>query len=143
MGRRRRDKHDALTDLEVEVLAAVWRLGRSPVTARQVCDEFNADRGTPLAYNTVQTVLGLLRDKGAVSVERGPTRALWYRARRTRGEVTSRILGELADRLFEGRVSPLLVEMVGDESLGRADLERLRALIEERLGGERDEELPS
>lgn len=50
---------------EAEVLAALWTAGR-PLMAREVA----AVVGDGLAYNTVQTILTRLHDKGAVHRER-------------------------------------------------------------------------
>lgn len=50
---------------EAEVLAALWAAGR-PLTPREVADAVGDD----LAYNTVQTILTRLHDKGAVQRDR-------------------------------------------------------------------------
>ncbi|MBO0828366.1 MAG: BlaI/MecI/CopY family transcriptional regulator [Streptosporangiales bacterium] len=49
---------------EAEILAALWAAGR-PLTPREV----TAAVGDGLAYNTVQTILTRLHDKGAVHRE--------------------------------------------------------------------------
>jgi len=56
-GRGRR----AAGELETDVLAALWS-GSGPLTAGQVHERL----GTELAYNTVQTILARLFDKGLV-----------------------------------------------------------------------------
>jgi predicted transcriptional regulator len=43
------------------------------------------------------------------------------------------MVGELVDRLFDGRVQPLLLNLVEREELSREELERLKRLISERL----------
>ena len=50
--------------LESEVLAALWSADK-PLTVGEVVDELHAD----LAYNTVQTILTRLHNKGAVHRE--------------------------------------------------------------------------
>ena|ERR1700712_2988442 len=59
MSRRR-----AAGGLESEVLAALWSADK-PLTVGEVVDELHAD----LAYNTVQTILTRLHNKGAVHRE--------------------------------------------------------------------------
>lgn len=49
---------------EAEILAALWAAGR-PLTPREVVEAV----GDGLAYNTVQTILTRLHDKGAVRRE--------------------------------------------------------------------------
>jgi predicted transcriptional regulator len=51
-------------DLEAEVLAALWAADH-PLTPREVADSVDRD----LAYNTVQTILTRLLEKGAVDRE--------------------------------------------------------------------------
>ncbi len=57
-------KRRAAGGLESEVLAALWAAGK-PLTVGEVVDELHAD----LAYNTVQTILTRLHNKGAVHRE--------------------------------------------------------------------------
>ena len=48
--------------LEAAVMRVAWRVG--PVTVRDVLSALNADRGRPLAYTTVMTIMGRLAEKG-------------------------------------------------------------------------------
>ncbi len=123
-----------LTRLELEVMRAVWSAGeqREP-TVREVVLRLNAGRRPPLAYNTVHTVLNILRDKGVVRGRPGEGRAHVFQPRVTRDQVTTSMVGELVERLFDGDVQPLLVNLVEREALSRADLEKLRRFIDERL----------
>ncbi|MBI4880596.1 MAG: BlaI/MecI/CopY family transcriptional regulator [Planctomycetes bacterium] len=122
-----------LTNLELAVMREVWAAAPEPLTVRGVADRLNRGRRRPLAYNTVQTMLAILREKGVVESRAGSGRAHCFRSRVTRQEVTTSMVGDLIDRLFDGKVEPLLLQLVGGESLGRADLERLRSLIESQL----------
>jgi predicted transcriptional regulator len=123
-----------LTRLELEVMRPFWE-GDSPLelTVRDAVDRINAGRRKPLAYNTVQTVLQILREKGAVRARAGQGRAHLWQPRVSREQVTTSMVGELLERLFDGQVEPLLLNLVERESLSRPELERLRELIEERL----------
>jgi predicted transcriptional regulator len=124
-----------LTKLEFEVMRAMWTATASPaeLTVREVVARLNAGRRKPLAYNTVQTVLVILREKGVVRARSGEGRAHVYVPRVTREQVTTSMVGELVERLFDGRVHPLLLNLVEHEALSRAELEKLRTLIDERL----------
>lgn len=59
-----RQHRRAAGGLETEVLAALWAAG-APLTAGEVVDALGGD----LAYNTVQTILTRLHQKGAVDRE--------------------------------------------------------------------------
>lgn len=123
-----------LTRLELEVLRSFWN-DDAPAerTVRDVVERVNQGRRKPLAYNTVQTVLNILRDKNVVRARAGAGRAHLYQPRVTREQVTTSMVGELVERLFDGQVEPLLLNLVERESLSRTELERLRQLIDERL----------
>jgi predicted transcriptional regulator len=57
----KRNRRRAAGELENEVLAALWAAG-NPLTPREVQQSF----GEGLAYNTVQTILVRLHEKGLV-----------------------------------------------------------------------------
>ncbi len=126
-----------LTRLENEVMQAVWSLPGRAVRVRDVCDALNKGlsrgRRKPLAYTTVQTVLNILRDKGALEVTPGEGRAHLYRARLSRDTASRGMLRDLVDRLFDGRVKPLLEHLVEDEQLSDDDLRALREMVAARL----------
>ena len=122
-----------LTNLELEVMSAIWRAEGRPLTVREVAEGVNEGRGKPLAYNTVQTMLTILREKGAVRVKAGDGRAHLYVARRSRDEVATSMVDDLVVRLFGGEVQPLLVHLVDSENVGRDELEGLKRWIDARL----------
>jgi BlaI family transcriptional regulator, penicillinase repressor len=128
-----RDKRILLTKLELEVMRPVWEARPVALTAREVVDRLNAGRDKPLAYTTVQTVLKILEDKRVVVSEPGPGRAHQFAPRVTREQVSTSMIGDLVDRLFDGEVEPLLVHLVGNEKLSRDELVKLRAMIETQL----------
>jgi len=122
-----------LTKLEAEVMRAVWDAGAGPVTVREVADGLNAGRAKPLAYNTVQTMMTILRDKGVLAVVRGGGKAHQYRARLTREEMSRHMTADLVERMFDGRVQPLLLQLIDQGDLDAADLQQLRKWVNERL----------
>jgi len=123
-----------LTKLELEVMRTLWE-GDEVVelTVRDATERVNVGRRKPLAYNTVQTVLNILRDKGVVRARAGSGRAHLYQPRISRGQITTSMVGELIERLFDGQVEPLLLNLVEREQLSRPELEKLKRLIDERL----------
>ena len=133
MGRRGAKR---LTDLELEVMQAVWEAGE-PVTVRDVAERLQG-RGRELAYTTVQTMMNILRRKGALRSRSGPGRALLYRAGVSREEATASMTDEFVARLFGGRAEPLLARLIEHESIDRQTLAELKHAIEEQLGPEGD-----
>jgi len=123
-----------LTDLELEVMQAVWE-GDAPVTVREVVARLQG-RGRRFAYTTVQTMMNILRRKGALKSRPGPGRALVYRAGISREEATASMTADFVARLFGGKAEPLLAQLIEHESLDRETLAGLKRAIEEQLGGE-------
>lgn len=137
MAKRRRI---ALTKLEAEVMRIVWDAEPDPVRVRHVADALNRRRGSkPLAYNTVQTMLSILKDKGIVKLVEGPGRGHHYRARVSRDRASRHMVGELVDRLFDGRVQPLLHQLIDEGDFEPAELELLRCWVDEKLRDAEDE----
>lgn len=128
-----RKRPTLLTNLELEVMRVVWDAAPEPLTVRDVVDRLNVGRRKPLAYNTVQTMLTILKEKQVVDGELGSGRAHRFHSKVTRAEVTTSMVGDLVERLFDGEVQPLLAQLVGHESLGVDELKRLKALIERQL----------
>jgi BlaI family penicillinase repressor len=122
-----------LTKLELEVMRPVWEAQPGTLTARDVVERLNAARRPPLAYNTVQTVLKILEEKRVVRSQRGSGRAHLFAPRVSRDQVSTSMIGDLVERLFDGDVEPLLVRLVDREHLSRDELLRLRARIEAEL----------
>jgi predicted transcriptional regulator len=117
------------TDRELDVMAVLWEYG--PSTVADVRDRL-AD---PLAYTTVLTVLRTLEEKGhAGHVEEG--RAFRYHALVGRDEAQVSALERLRRRLFGGSTEMLVSHLVADRSLSDKQLERIRKLLNERLGTE-------
>ncbi len=129
-----------LTNLELAVMRVVWAAAPEPLTVRAVVDGLNEGRRKPLAYNTVQTMLNILRDKGVVECRRGTGRAFDYRSVRSQEEVTTSMVGDLVERLFDGHVQPLLLHLVEQERLSRDELASLKDLIEDQLDDEEAEQ---
>ena len=123
----------SLTKLESDVMRAVWAAQPEAVRARDVVEAMNQRRKEPLAYTTVQTMLTILAEKGYVEVASTEGRAHCYRARVSHQEASRRLIGDLVERLFEGRPSSLLQMLVDDPDIDEAELLRLRTWVDARL----------
>jgi predicted transcriptional regulator len=117
----------AFTDRELDVMAVLWEHGSA--TVAEVRDRL-ADE---LAYTTVLTVLRTLEEKGHVA-HREEGKAYRYVPLVEREAAGTSALRRLVRKVFRGSPELLLTQLVSDRQLSRAELERLRALLEERLG---------
>jgi predicted transcriptional regulator len=118
-------KRPELTAAELRVMKALWQLERG--TVAEVRAELGR-RGQDLAYTTVMTLLGRLATKGAVAVckEREP---FIYTAAHRRELVLRDRLREFVREVFDGNADSLVLNLVEDESLTRAELRAIEKRI--------------
>jgi predicted transcriptional regulator len=120
------------TDRELDIMAVLWDHG--PSTVADVRERLPVD----LAYTTVLTILRTLEDKGHVGHE-SEGRAYRYHARVERGEARVSALDRITRKLFSGSTETLLSHLVSDQDLTDAELQRIRALLDARLGDDEGE----
>lgn len=99
MSARAARRGSELPQLELECLAALWRLERAPVAAVHAA---LGERGRPLAYTTVLTVMERLLRKGVVE-RRRQGRAYQYTPLVSRAEMRERALARLVSNYFDSR----------------------------------------
>lgn len=116
-----------MTPAELRVMKALWQLGKGSVA--EVRAELQR-RGNELAYTTVMTLLGRLAAKHAVLVdkEREP---FVYRAAYRRESVLRERLREFVRDVFDGQADSVVLRLVEDESLTRAELREIERKIAE------------
>lgn len=123
-------KPKSLTPLESLIMDAIWE--KAPASVRQVQEHFQTSR--PMAYNTVLTMMRILREKGFLSSER-QGRIDVFRPTVTREQVGSRSLGEVVDLFFAGSARNLVSQLLDSEQMSREELTQIRREIDRRLRG--------
>lgn len=114
-----------VSDAELELLQLLW--AESPLGAAEIAERAPAERGWQLP--TVKTLLSRLTAKGAVrAVSEG--RRYLYSPAIPREAVAGSEAGRLVDRLFGGRVSPLVAQLAEQRDISPEDLAELEAIIE-------------
>lgn len=112
---------------ELAVMSVLWRLGSATVS--EVRDGMDEEQ---LAYTSVLSALQTLEEKGYVRHE-PEGRAYRYfptvEAERAGGSALARI----RDAIFQGSAERMFAQIVSDKRLPRAELERMRRLLAERL----------
>lgn len=116
-------KPSALGELEAEVLQILWDQRES--TAESV----RASLRRSLKESTVRTVLRRLEEKG-YATHRVEGRTFIYSAAEPAEQLAVRSARGLADWLFRGSVSDLLVGLVDGSRLSREELDRIKASLE-------------
>jgi predicted transcriptional regulator len=112
----------APTPRELEILKVLWEIG--PASVRDVYRRM-AQR-EELAYNTVQTLLRIMEEKGLVR-HHVEGRAFIYTPTYSREESVCGFL----DRVFDGAADELVLTLLRSERLSAQELERLHAMIQE------------
>jgi predicted transcriptional regulator len=111
---------------ESVVMEALWR--DHPLSAEEVIAEVAAPQGWTEA--TVKTLINRLLNKGAISAEKDGRRYLYRPVLRREDYVAAESQG-LLDRLFEGRLAPLVSHFSQGGKLSPDDVAELKRLIQE------------
>ena len=117
---------ERIAEGEYAVMEVLWQ--ESPLTAAEVAERVPADRGWSLA--TVKTMLSRLLAKGVLSHEEDGRRYL-YRPAVRREDYVAEESGRLLDRMFGGRVTPLVAHLAERDRLTPADIEEIEKLLRE------------
>lgn len=115
-----------LHDRELDVMQVLWDRGSATVA------EVRAALADDLAYTTVLTVLRILEEKGyARREEEGKGHRYFPRVERK--QARDGALGKISRKLFKDSPELLMTHIVSDRRLTRAELQRIRDLLDERL----------
>lgn len=115
-----------ISEAESVVMEALWT--HSPRSAEEVAAAIGDERAWQ--ESTVKTLLNRLLRKNAVKVLKDGRRYL-YSAAITREQWLHSESKGFLDRLFDGRVAPLVAHFSRHRKLSKTDLEELKRLIGE------------
>jgi len=119
-----------LTDLESEVMRAVWDGGKCTVEAVHLI----VSRNRHLKETTIRTLLRRLEQKGYLTHE-SEGRAYVYRAVEPSRSLAARAVRQIIDRFCQGSVEELVSGMVEAKVLSKTDLDRLEKFVRDRRPG--------
>lgn len=114
-----------ISEAELDVMEALWSAS-APLTAAEVADTVPANRGWSLP--TVKTMLSRLVAKKAVAHEQDGRRYLYSpaieRSRYVGGESV-----RLVEKLFGGKLSPLVAHLAEADALDPEDVAEIEAML--------------
>lgn len=110
---------------ESEIMRALW--AESPLTAEEITARLADDQNW--AEGTVKALLNRLLKKEAIAAEREGRRFL-YRPLVAQGDYVHAESKGLLDRLFDGRLAPLVSHFSQRERLSDEDVAELRRILE-------------
>lgn len=125
---------DDVPEAELAVLRVLWQLGEA--SRRQIV-EVLYPQGTPANFTTVQKLLERLEARG-LARRGGTERARTFAATLSRDDLLGRRLGQLADRLCGGALTPLVLNLIKVRPLTPAELDELRQFVREQEGEGRE-----
>jgi predicted transcriptional regulator len=110
----------APSERELEILKVLWEIGSGSV--REVHERMCPHN--ELAFNTVQTMLRIMEDKGLVE-HRCEGRTFIYTPRHSRERVTARFL----HKVFDGALDQLVLTLLQTRDTSTEELKELERLI--------------
>ena len=116
-----------ISDAELHVMEVLWAADQ-PLTATEVADRIEPERDWSLA--TVKTMLSRLAAKGALS-HREDGRRYFYSAAIERDSYVGSESRRFVDRLFGGRLSPLVARLAEEDVLDDDDIAAIEAILKE------------
>ncbi len=111
------------TAAEVDILAALWRLG--PATVREVHEALAKDSG----YNTTLKQMQLMTEKGLLTRSER-FRSHVYESGVPEGQMQRRIAGDLLKRVFGGSAKGLIMGALGAQPTSAEDRAEIRQMID-------------
>ena len=116
----------AVSEAESVVMDVLWR--EHPLSAEEVVAALA--KTTDWQEPTIKTLLNRLLKKRAIAAERDGRRYL-YRPLLKRQDYVHAESKSLLDRLFDGRVAPLVAHFSEHRKLSKKDIAELKQLIQE------------
>jgi predicted transcriptional regulator len=115
-----------ISEAEARVMEVLWQT--APRTSEDIVEALREPTGWH--EKTIRTLLNRLLGKGAVSAERDGRRYLYspLLSREAWQQEESR---SLLDRVFGGKVAPLLAHFTRNEKLSAKDIAELRKLVDD------------
>lgn len=117
---------ESLTDLQLGVMKALWRLGEG--TVAEVLAAMTRD-GWELAPTTVATLLQRLTKQGWVVCAR-TERPFVYRAKVNERQAAKGGVERLLTTFFGGRAAALTAHLLASEDISAEELDEMRRLVD-------------
>lgn len=125
-GRSNQESASAISDAESVVMQVLWQ--RHPLAADEIIAALAPEQRWQ--ESTIKTLLNRLLKKGAIAADQDGRRYRYSPVLQREAWLRTQSAG-LLDRLFGGRVAPLVAHFSQHRKLSKKDIAELRRLIEE------------
>ena len=126
MSKRKDAPGERISEAEHAVMEVLWK--RAPLTATEVADQVVQEKDWSL--QTVKTLLSRLAAKAVVGTERDGRRFL-YSPLVERDDYLTGVSRNFVDRLFGGKVTPLVAHLAEADELSADDIREIEELLRE------------
>lgn len=117
-----------LTEVELQLMNVIWSLG--PCTVKEVQIEINKER--ELAYTSIATIMKILENKGILKNTKND-KAHIYTSLVDKVEYEAHSLEHLAENLFHGDSSMMVMRLLDNSNFSQKDLKAIREVLNTRL----------
>lgn len=114
----------SISEAEAQVMEVLWQ--RHPQSTDEIAQALAERQDWQLA--TIKTLVNRLFNKGAISAEKDGRRYLYSPVLQRESWLSAQSMG-LLDRLFQGRLTPLVAHFSAQRKLDAAELKALKQLI--------------
>jgi BlaI family penicillinase repressor len=128
-----RNKNIRLTKFELEIMEALWKLGRASV--REILEILPERKRA--AYTTIQTIIHRLEVKGAIRQTRKIGNAHIYEPVITRDAAHQRLITDFLE-VFGGSAQHLMAHLAESGKLSLEDLKELENIVKDSKEGDTD-----
>lgn len=126
-----KSNNNLLTPLELKVMNVLWRIKKGFVN--DILDNWDTDdEDKKPAYNTVSTIVRILKDKKEYVGHKAYGRSHQYFPLVSKREYQSNFLDDAISTLFSGSFSSLVSTFVDKDDISENELDALKRLIEEK-----------
>ncbi|MCV2421276.1 BlaI/MecI/CopY family transcriptional regulator [Paucibacter sp. DJ2R-2] len=116
----------SISEAEAQVMEVLWQ--RHPQSTDEIAQALVERQDWQLA--TIKTLVNRLFNKGAISAEKDGRRYLYSPVLQRETWLSAQSMG-LLDRLFQGRLTPLVAHFSAQRKLDAAELKALKQLIQD------------
>jgi len=113
-----------LTDVELELMTILWKLGGGSVS--EVIDQLPKDRD--LAYTSVSTILRILEQKGVLTAQK-EGRGHTYIPAIQKTDYEAKAVKDVVERVFDGTPLALVKQLLNNVKINEQELKELKDLI--------------
>lgn len=124
MTKARNDQEKLLTEVELELMSILWKIGEGSVN--EVIAQL--PKGRALAYTSVSTILRILEQKEVVE-NRKEGRGHVYIPVLKKPQYESKAVKHVVERVFEGTPMALVKQLLGNTKMSSAELAELKKLV--------------